>query len=92
MDVVYRLIKRTTIEFDESVLQQLKEACAARGETLSQYVQDAAIERMNRVETGKPKFKLRTYPGGKLQPGVDLNNNAALQAILDEGIPLDQLR
>ncbi len=87
-----RIKKRTTIEFDEPVLERIKATCAERGETLSEYVQDAVQARMYEAAQPKREFKLRSYPGGKLQPGVDINSNAALQEILDEGLPLDKLR
>ena len=30
--------------------------------------------------------------GGVLRPGVDLDDMSALRALLDEGLPLEQLR
>ena len=35
---------------------------------------------------------LPVHGGGVLRPGVDLDDMSALRALLDEGLPLEQLR
>jgi antitoxin component of RelBE/YafQ-DinJ toxin-antitoxin module len=84
--------KRTTIEFDESVLEQAKEMANEQGATLSEFVQDATLQRIKRIKEPPVELDLPVVPGGRLRPGVDINSNAKLQEILDEGVPLDQLR
>lgn len=89
---MYAPRKRTTIDFNEYVLERVKKFCAEHETTLSEFVQDAVQQRIFQLESPRPKVELTTYPGGELQPGVDINSNAALHEILDEGVPLDQLR
>lgn len=84
--------RRTTIAIDESVFKDAKQNAARDAVTLSQYIEEAL--RLRHATQNKPRkpFKLHSVPGGQLQPGVDLTNNAALQEILDEGIPIEKLR
>lgn len=76
---------RTTISIDDDVLRQLKERAARTGHTLSEVVEEAARFYLapRRSPEQKP-VELVTAPGGP-RPGVDLNNNAALLDLMEEG-------
>jgi hypothetical protein len=60
--------------------------------TLSELVEEAVRIRLLEVEQAQEHPPLPTFKSGGLQPGVDLSSNAAIQELLDEGLPLDQLR
>jgi hypothetical protein len=82
---------RTTVTFDDGLLAQLKTEAARSGRTVSEVLADAFIQMISRraaVESRQPG-RLPVFPvdpavAGGLQPGVDLNNNAALRDYLDE--------
>ena len=83
---------RTTITLDAALLRDIKQRAAAEGVTVSQYMEDSLRLRALSSPTREKKFELPTFPGGRLKPGVNINSNAELQAILDEGLPIEKLR
>lgn len=75
---------RTTITIDEHLLDQVRQVAAARRQTVSQVIEDSVRESLLR-RTGEDRapFELRTFQGGGYQPGVDLDDNAALLDLMD---------
>lgn len=77
---------RTTIRLDDDLLQDAKQAAAASGRTLTALIEDAlrvALARRRSRDTPTP-VELPTFKGGGgLQPGVDLDDNAALLDLMD---------
>lgn len=76
---------RTTVRLDDQLLTEAKEHAARTGRTLTALLEDAlraflALE--NRPKRGRPP-RLPTYGQGGLQPGVDLDDGAALQDRMD---------
>ena len=77
---------RTTVRLDDALLDQARREAQRRGETLT-----ALIEKGLRLELAhakpapqRPKVAIPVFRGGKgLQPGVDLNNSAALLDIME---------
>ncbi len=78
---------RTTIRLNDDLLQQAKMAAAESGRTLTAVVEDALREAFARRQPSQPRerFKLPTFDGGGLMPGVDLNDSAGLLDIMEEG-------
>lgn len=76
---------RTTITFDDALLQEAKRAALDRGIPLAALVQDALrAELARREQAAAGAFKLVVFDGGgELQPGVELDSNAALADLLD---------
>ena len=76
---------RTTIRLDDQLLQQAKEYAARTGRSLTSVIEDALREMFARQKTGdrKPPVKLTTVTGNGLQPGVDLDDSAALLDLMD---------
>ncbi len=65
---------RTTITIDEGLLADAKKRAAELDITLSAIIEDALRERLARSRTTrKPRFRLVTFGGGGLQPGVTWN-------------------
>ncbi|HEY1970349.1 MAG TPA: ribbon-helix-helix protein, CopG family [Pseudonocardia sp.] len=76
---------RTTITIDEHLLEQVRRRAAERGETVSKVIEDSVRESLlrHRDET-RPRFRITTFDSG-CQPGVDLDNNAALLDLMEQG-------
>jgi hypothetical protein len=71
---------RTTIRLDDDLLREAKVYAAARGLTVTRLIEDALREALarRRTATARPRLRLRTFNGQGLQPGVNLDSNAAL--------------
>jgi hypothetical protein len=78
---------RTTVRLDDDLLREAKAHAAATERTLTRLIEDALRETLARraATTKRPHIDLPTFRGGRLQPGVDLDSNAALLDIM-EGI------
>ena len=75
---------RTTIDVNDTLLQAVKAHAAAERKTLKETVEQALREFLagpRHVAGDAPS--LPTFRGQGVQPGVDLTDNAALQAIMD---------
>jgi hypothetical protein len=78
---------RTTINLDEQLLAQAKLLAHQTGKTFSAIVDEALRERLARRTVsakGEETFRLHTFTGKGMQPGVDLDNSAALRDLMDD--------
>jgi hypothetical protein len=72
---------RTTINLPDDLIARLKKLAAASGTTMTALVEDAlreALARRTRRPDRPGRVELTTYGSGGLQPGVDLDDSAAL--------------
>jgi hypothetical protein len=85
---------RTTIRLDDDLLREAKAAAARQGRTLTSLIEDGLREQLARASAtrDRPPKPLPTFTGGGLRPGVDLDDNAAVRELLDEGRSLDERR
>lgn len=70
---------RTTVAIDDNLLAHAKQRASEMRLTLGEYLESAIqIELIwgQRVEGRRPR--LRTVPGGTLQPGIDPTSNSSL--------------
>jgi plasmid stability protein len=77
---------RTTIRLDEDLMAEVKLRAARTGKTLTAVIEDAlreSLARQKRSSDRKP-VKLITVSGNGLQPGVDLDDSAALLTLMDQ--------
>jgi hypothetical protein len=77
---------RTTLRLDDDVLARAKKLAIDTNRTLTQVVEDAlqmALTQKSSASQTKP-LKLHTCGGKGLQPGVELNDNAALTELMDQ--------
>ncbi|HEX5079046.1 MAG TPA: DUF6364 family protein [Geminicoccaceae bacterium] len=76
---------RTTIRLDENLLREAKAYAAATDRTLTRLVEDALREALARRDARpvRRRVRLRTFKGCGLQPGVNLDSNAALRDLMD---------
>jgi hypothetical protein len=82
---------RTTVDVSEELLREAKERAARSGRTLGQVVEEAlriSFGRSARAAERGP-VELPTFGGRGLQPGVDLDDGAALLDLMEE--PADRL-
>ena len=78
---------RTTITIDEQLLADVKRRAATTGQTISQVIEDAVRESLLRdryVDVAEPEVDLPTWSGGGFQPGVDINDNAAVLDLMED--------
>jgi len=71
---------RTTIRLDDQLLAETKQLAARTGKTLTSVIEDALrqmLARQHRATARRP-VRLPTASGHGLQPGVDLDDSAAL--------------
>jgi hypothetical protein len=77
---------RTTIRLDDDLLKEAKRVAAASGRTLTELVEDSLRETLARrkAASDRPRVVLPTSgQRGGLQPGVDLDNSAALLELME---------
>jgi len=79
------LCMRTTIHIPDDLLQEVKKLSAESHTTVTALIEDALRERLSRrrqKSRSKP-LRLTTYGEGGLQPGVDLDDSAALLDLME---------
>ena len=76
---------RTTIRLDDELLTRTKELAAATGRSLTGVIEDALREMLARRSLAAERLPVRlpTFAGKGLQPGVDLDDSAALLDFMD---------
>jgi hypothetical protein len=75
---------RTTITIDDHLLDEVKRRATELRKTVSQVIEDSVRESMLRhADDSRAAFRVRSFPGGGYQPGVDLDDNAALLELMD---------
>lgn len=78
---------RTTIAIDDALLDQLKVRAARENTTVSALIEEdvrlGELRRAQQSDPGRGRFRLRAFDLGRPNPGVDLNNNAALLDLME---------
>lgn len=74
---------RTTVTIDDQLLIEVKTVAAQSGRTLSAVIEDALRASIGRRAEMGSAPSLPTISGGGLQPGVDLDDNAALLDLME---------
>jgi hypothetical protein len=84
---------RTTVRLNDSILDAAKREAQRRGVTLTALIECSLVHEMSagRKERKRVELPVSKMKGGPA-PGLDLSSNAAIQAFLDEGLPLEKLR
>mgnify|MGYP001817514384 CR=1 FL=1 len=77
---------RTTIRLDDDLLVEVKQLAARSNKTLTSVIEDALREMLarQRKTDERTPVRLTTASGGGLQPGVDLDDSAALLSLMEE--------
>ena len=75
---------RTTINLDDDLLAEAKQVAARTGRTLTAVVEDALRESLHRRHrTVRRVVELPVFGEGGVQPGVDLDDGAALLDLME---------
>jgi len=74
---------RTTVDLPDDLLSEAKERAAREGRSLSDVVRDAVRSFARTATAERESVELPTFDGGGLQPGVDLDDSAALFDLMD---------
>ena len=77
---------RTTIRLDDDLLARAKRAAVDRGTTLTAVIEDALRRALapSAAPLRAAAVSLPTFKGDGLQPGVDLDDSAAVLDLMDE--------
>lgn len=77
---------RTTVTLDDALLADVKRLAAERGTSMSEVVEDALRESLARRRglPRRPRVELPVDGRGGLQPGVDLDDSAALLDLMEQ--------
>jgi hypothetical protein len=78
---------QTTIQLDETVLEQATRLAQGKGCDLSQFIEETLRDRITPKPAlaGQSFFRLTTVGGEGLRPGVDLDKSAALLTLMEQG-------
>ncbi len=78
---------KTTIEIADDLLRAAKEQARKERTTLRALVESGLRRELKerRARRGKPRFKLVTFKGDGLQPGIDFRNWEQIRSIIYEG-------
>ena len=76
---------RTTITLPDPLLAKARVEAAKTGRSLTAFVADAVREALARQarRSDQAPVRLTTFGGSGLRPGVDLDDSAALQDLMD---------
>ena len=85
---------RTTLTISDALYLQAKLQAAREGASVGAVFEAALQAYLDRArQLARSELPpLPVHVGGVLRPGVDLDDMSALRALLDEGLPLEQLR
>jgi hypothetical protein len=78
---------QTTIQLDDAVLAQAIKLAREKGYDLSHLIEETLRDKIAPASNAVPQpfLRLTTVSGGGLRPGVDLNNSAAVLALMEQG-------
>jgi hypothetical protein len=76
---------RTTIQLEDKLLQDVKAFAAETGKSVSAVIEEALRRALAQRRPTAPngRVRLKTHGRGGLQPGVNLDNTAALLDLMD---------
>ena len=71
---------RTTVRLDPRLLTDAKKLAAEKGTTLTALIEDGLRQTLARRDASSPrrKFRMPTFNGESVRPGIDLDGSAAL--------------
>jgi hypothetical protein len=78
---------QTTIQLDDALLAQATQAAREKGCDLSHFIEETLREKIAPAPPPRSRsvVRLTTVGGEGIRAGVDLNNSAALLALMEQG-------
>ncbi len=88
---------RTTITIHDDLYRQVRQIAAAQSSSVGSVIEEAITLLIARHHLASASSEeafpdLPMFSGGGVQPGVDIDSNASLSELLDDGVPLHALR
>jgi ribbon-helix-helix CopG family protein len=85
---------RTTIRIDDALYREVKAEAARSGRTVSEVIEDSLRMSLGtKAKRGsRAHIELPVSGGSGLMPGVDIDDGRALRDLMDEDVPIDELR
>ena len=83
---------RTTVSIDDGLYRRAKARAAESGQSVGSVMEDALRALLDRPEPGGTLAPLTVFDGSGVLPGIDLDDNASVRAILDAGRGDDAVR
>jgi len=80
---------RTTIRLDETLLRRAKSMAAASGRSLNDFIADAVRAAITPRAGRSSAPAIPVFSGGKLLPGVDLDDAASLLDLMARPYPAE---
>ena len=80
---------RTTIRLDEALLRRAKSMAASSGRSLNDFIADAVRAAVTPRAARSSAPAIPVFSGGKLLPGVDLDDSASLLDLMDRPYPTE---
>lgn len=77
---------RTTIMLPDELYAEVRNRAVHDGRTITSVIEEALREqlRANAAAVDRPPFRINVIQGRGLQPGVDLDDNAALADLMNQ--------
>lgn len=77
---------RTTIYLDDDLIVEIKRLAAESGRSMTAVIEEALRSMLAQrgALAERPPVQLKTFRGKGLQPGVDLDDSAALLDLMEE--------
>ncbi len=84
---------RTTINIDDDLYREVKEAAARSGRTVAAVFEDAVRRGLSVTQSrAADEYQVHAMGRGGLRPGIDLSSNAALAEVMVDDRDVDALR
>ena len=77
--------ERTTVRLDDDLMAEVKRFAIANGTTIQRVIEDGLRLVLRRPTADeRRKFRLVTFTGKGVHPGIDIDNSASLYDLMDE--------
>ena len=75
---------RTTVRLPDDLYRRVRVTAAEEGQTVTSFMERALREALDRRhdEPDRPVYRVEPFHGHGLSPGVDLDDNAALEDLM----------
>ena len=83
---------RTTVTIDDDLYREARARAALSGQSVGSVIEDALRQLLVQKPLPQRRLPRLLVHSSGIQPGVDINDTSAVIDMLDEGVPLDEVR